>query len=54
MAERLPTLAPGEGLLEGFLLPMGNSRDRLAKEIRVHPQRIGELESIRPRASGAA
>jgi addiction module HigA family antidote len=36
-------LAPGELLLEEFLKPMGLSRYRLAKEINVPAQRIGEV-----------
>jgi addiction module HigA family antidote len=36
-------VTPGELLLEEFLLPMGISQYRLAKEIGVPPQRIGEI-----------
>lgn len=34
---------PGEILLEEFLLPMGISQYRLAKDIGVHPRRINEI-----------
>jgi addiction module HigA family antidote len=40
---KLPPITPGEILLEEFLKPMGISRYRLAKEIGVPPQRIGEI-----------
>lgn len=40
---RLPPVTPGELLLEEFLKPMGISQYRLAKEIDVPPQRIGEI-----------
>jgi addiction module HigA family antidote len=43
MAERLAPVAPGELLMEEFLRPMGISRYRLAKEIDVPAQRIGEI-----------
>jgi plasmid maintenance system antidote protein VapI len=36
-------VSPGELLLEEFLLPMGITRYRLAKEIGVPAQRIGEI-----------
>lgn len=36
-------VSPGEMLLEEFLRPMGISQYRLAKEIGVPPQRIGEI-----------
>ena len=38
-----PPVTPGELLLEEFLLPMGISKYRLAKEIGVPAQRIGEI-----------
>ena len=41
--KRLAPIAPGELLLEEFLKPMGISRYRLAKEIAVPAQRIGEI-----------
>lgn len=40
---KLPAVTPGEILLEEFLKPMGISRYRLAKEIAVPAQRIGEI-----------
>ena len=41
--KRLEPVTPGEILLEEFLQPMGLSRYRLAKEIGVPAQRIGEI-----------
>ncbi|MGD9498526.1 MAG: HigA family addiction module antitoxin [Armatimonadota bacterium] len=43
MDEKLKPVTPGELLLEEFLLPMGITRYRLAKEIGVPAQRIGEI-----------
>lgn len=40
---KLKPVTPGELLLEEFLLPMGISKYRLAKEIGVPAQRIGEI-----------
>lgn len=40
---KLKPVAPGELLLKELLLPMGISQYRLAKEIGVPPQRIGEI-----------
>jgi len=40
---KLKPLTPGELLLEEFLKPMGISRYRLAKEIGVPAQRIGDI-----------
>ena len=40
---KLKALTPGEILLEEFLKPMGLSQYRLAKEIGVPAQRIGEI-----------
>ncbi len=40
---RLKPVTPGELLLEEFLKPMEISQYRLAKEIRVPAQRIGEI-----------
>ena len=40
---QLPPILPGEILLEEFLKPMAISQYRLAKEIGVPPQRIGEI-----------
>jgi addiction module HigA family antidote len=39
----LKSVTPGELLLEEFLRPMNLSQYRLAKEIGVPPQRIGEI-----------
>jgi addiction module HigA family antidote len=41
--ERLDPIYPGEVLLEDFLVPMGLSRYRLAKDISVPPRRINEI-----------
>jgi addiction module HigA family antidote len=41
--EVLPPVSPGELLREEFLLPLGISKYRLAKEIGVPAQRIGEI-----------
>jgi addiction module HigA family antidote len=41
--DRLPPVTPGELLKEEFLIPMGISQYRLAKEIGVPAQRIGEI-----------
>jgi addiction module HigA family antidote len=43
----LAPVTPGELLLEEFLRPMGISRYRLAKEISVPAQRIGEIAAGR-------
>lgn len=40
---KLKPITPGELLLEEFLRPMGISQCRLAKEIGVPAQRIGEI-----------
>lgn len=40
---RLKPVTPGELLLQEFLKPMQLSQYRLAKEIAVPPQRIGEI-----------
>ena len=40
---RLKPVTPGELLLEEFLIPMQLSQYRLAKEIGVPAQRIGEI-----------
>lgn len=39
----LPPITPGELLREEFLIPMGISQYRLAKEIGVPAQRIGQI-----------
>jgi addiction module HigA family antidote len=43
MVRRLEPVTPGELLREEFLDPMGLSQYRLAKEIGVSAQRIGEI-----------
>lgn len=43
MGTTLPPVAPGELLWEEFLQPMGITKYRLAKEIHVPPQRIGDI-----------
>jgi addiction module HigA family antidote len=40
---KLAPITPGELLREEFLIPMGLSQYRLAKEIGVPAQRIGEI-----------
>ncbi len=40
---KLQPVTPGELLREEFLIPMGLSQYRLAKEIRVPAQRISEI-----------
>jgi addiction module HigA family antidote len=47
MTTRLAPVTPGELLLEEFLRPMSLSQYRLAKEIGVPAQRIGEIVSGR-------
>jgi antitoxin HigA-1 len=42
-AARLAPVSPGEMLAEEFLKPHGLSNYRVAKEIGVPPQRIGEI-----------
>jgi addiction module HigA family antidote len=41
--KKLTPVSPGEMLMEEFLKPMGISKYRLAKEIGVPAQRIGEI-----------
>ena len=43
MTRKLKPLSPGEMLAEEFLKPLGMSNYRLAKEIGVPAQRIGEI-----------
>jgi addiction module HigA family antidote len=43
MDQKLAPVTPGEILLEEFLKPMGITKYRLAKEIGVPAQRIGEI-----------
>jgi len=42
---KLKPITPGDILMEEFLKPMGISRYRLAKEINVSAQRIGDIVS---------
>ena len=41
--DRLDSVTPGELLREEFMVPMGLTRYRLAKELKVPAQRIGEI-----------
>ena len=41
--KKLPPIHPGEILNEEFLVPMGISQYRLAKDISVPPRRINEI-----------
>jgi len=43
MTNRSKVVQPGEILNEDFLEPMGITKYRLAKEIAVPPQRIGDI-----------
>ena len=43
MSEKLPSVHPGEILMEEFLKPMGISQYRLALDISVPPRRINEI-----------
>jgi len=43
MAKKLNPISPGELLNEEFLIPLGITKYRLAKEIGVPAQRIGEI-----------
>jgi addiction module HigA family antidote len=41
--KKLPPIPPGEILLEEFLVPLGLSQYRLAKDTSVPPRRINEI-----------
>lgn len=41
--KKFPTVHPGEILLEEFLVPLGISQYRLAKDVSVPPRRINEI-----------
>ena len=41
--DKLENIHPGEVLLEEFLVPMGLSQNRIAREIGVPPRRINEI-----------
>lgn len=43
MARQLPPVTPGEILRDDFLEPMGITKYRLAKEVGVPAQRIGDI-----------
>jgi addiction module HigA family antidote len=43
MTKKLAPTHPGEVLLEEFLVPLGISQYRLAKDINVSPRRINEI-----------
>lgn len=43
MPKKIKPVSPGEMLAEEFLKPLGMSRYRLAKNIGVPPQRIGDI-----------
>lgn len=43
MNVNLPPVSPGELLNEEFLIPMGIAKYRLAKEIGVPAQRVGDI-----------
>ena len=45
MSEKINPVSPGELLYEEFMKPMGITKYRLAKEIRVPAGRIGEIIS---------
>jgi addiction module HigA family antidote len=40
---KLKNIHPGEILLEEFLMPMGISQNRLARDIGVPPRRVNEI-----------
>jgi addiction module HigA family antidote len=42
-ARKLPSIHPGEVLLQDFLKPLGISQYRLAKDTSVPPRRINEI-----------
>ena len=41
--EKLPNLHPGEVLLEEFLIPMGISQYKLAKDLKIPQTRVSEI-----------
>ncbi len=43
MKNKIKPIHPGEILLEEFLIPLGMSQYRLAKDINVSPRRINEI-----------
>ncbi len=42
-AKKIPPIHPGEILMQDFLLPLGLSQYRLAKDTGVSPRRINEI-----------
>jgi addiction module HigA family antidote len=47
--DKLPNIHPGEILLEEFLIPMGISQYKLAKDIKIPQTRISEIVKKRRR-----
>jgi len=45
MIEKIAPVSPGELLKEEFLIPLGITKYRLAKEIHVPAQRVGDIVS---------
>ena len=43
MSKKLPNIHPGEILLEEFLLSLGISQNKLARDLSVPPRRINEI-----------
>ena len=41
--EKLPNIHPGEVLLEEFLIPMGISQYKLAKDLKISQTRVSEI-----------
>ncbi len=41
--EKLPNIHPGEILLEEFLIPMGISQYKLAKDLKIPQTRVSEI-----------
>lgn len=46
-AKLLPPIHPGEILLEEYMKPLGISINRLARDLRVPPTRIGDIVNRR-------
>jgi len=43
MPAKLSSITPGEILLEEFLMPLGLSQNRLARELRIPPGRVNDI-----------
>jgi addiction module HigA family antidote len=43
MKKKLPPITPGELLLEEFMIPLGISQNKLARDIGVPPGRINQI-----------